>query len=435
LYEQCASPGSAFCGSVGTYALAAQGAYRRIDGSEVNVESAESRRSLRDQGWSVTTAPATTSQSQQSASNGWLVASKRDPDGKTTYMVSIEGSKDTADWRDNLDARGRSVSLGAPDSVRGCTSRSGCQQVHGGFVDHANRLLADPDFKRQLDAAALDPNGKMVFVGHSLGGATATVLAGQVAAADPTGAKKVEVVTFGAPPALYGDSFEKSLKDRIAVRNVVNPDDPVTTIPTVAGLKRPGEDYYILPQEPPRMATYIPLPGPTGMVTGGDIVGAALRQHDMNKYLDAATRVQQQSANLILLDDIRKDLSSSTQSIKDSLKSGSQQILPTTSTGTASSVDEYKNQAREATSNALIRNLEAQAEARSAAAAAAADEEPSPQTSGGSSGSGRTNSGQSRSGYVPPSSYTVRRGTSGGHQVRSTGASQPTYRSDKQGTW
>lgn len=84
----------------------------------------------------------------------------------------------------------------------------------------------------RIQAIGADPDGVIVLVGHSMGGAIAHILAGRYASgpADPA----VQVLTFGSPQP--GDDRLINLTRRYTQANFVNNDDPITGIPPSGGL-------------------------------------------------------------------------------------------------------------------------------------------------------------------------------------------------------
>lgn len=105
-------------------------------------------------------------------------------------------------------------------------------RAHAGFVKLYSQLR---DHVRTKVAGA----SRVVFTGHSLGGALATLAALDASA---NGSQNVQVVTFGGPQVGDGN-FVKVFNDTVpgCVR-VANPYDPVTTVPGTQFLHTKG--YY-----------------------------------------------------------------------------------------------------------------------------------------------------------------------------------------------
>ncbi len=298
LRGQCeANPGSPLCQSMGDTAMVAMGAYRTIDGGNADEAVARVRRELRDLGYAVTTAPTIgiTQTGElprgQEGYNGWLAAQKRGADGRTTYIFSPEGTADARDWATDASYRPRSVAFDRIDQgIVDCTGLQGqkCYSVHGGFAEHASRLLNDPAFRRQVDAAVSDRNSVIKCTGHSLAAASAAMICAYIAAQHPD--RRVEVVGYATPPGFYGDTFERDFAGRITSTNILNPGDPVPTVPGTVGLRRFGRDLML---EAPAA---VPNPFATGGVPG---VENPLAPHRMSNYLRQAREAQAASTSLV----------------------------------------------------------------------------------------------------------------------------------------
>jgi len=79
----------------------------------------------------------------------------------------------------------------------------------------------------RMIADGVDLSKPITLVGHSYGGATATVLAAQIRYANPTA--DLQLVTFGAPRA--GDSRLYALTDPLPQVNLAAVNDPVSALP------------------------------------------------------------------------------------------------------------------------------------------------------------------------------------------------------------
>ena len=89
-------------------------------------------------------------------------------------ILAVEGTNETTDWVTNL---------------KFLIKRDDC---HRGFKNNANRTLAE----LVVAYEGLDPKRKLVIAGHSLGGATATLIADLLWEA---GNKNIALITAGAP--------------------------------------------------------------------------------------------------------------------------------------------------------------------------------------------------------------------------------------------
>ena len=89
-------------------------------------------------------------------------------------ILAVEGTNETTDWVTNL---------------KFLIKRDDC---HRGFKNNANRTLAE----LVVAYEGLDPSRKLIISGHSLGGATATLIADLLW---ESGNKNIALVTAGSP--------------------------------------------------------------------------------------------------------------------------------------------------------------------------------------------------------------------------------------------
>ena len=138
-------------------------------------------------------------------SEDFLVSRKIE--GHTIHAV--EGTKETTDWVTNL---------------KFLIKRDDC---HRGFRNNANRTLAS----LVIGYEALDPKRKLILAGHSLGGATATLIA---EALWDSGNKNIGLVTAGSPRP-GGRRLRRRIKDLEHLRFVHGDDIVAGTPPWLAG--------------------------------------------------------------------------------------------------------------------------------------------------------------------------------------------------------
>lgn len=91
---------------------------------------------------------------------------------------------------------------------------------------------AQASLHERVLAAGVDPSRPFILVGHSYGGAVATLLAARYQSADP--GRVIRLVTFGMPKP--GDNRVRSRLGSMPRVHVVNYDDPVGSIPPDVGL-------------------------------------------------------------------------------------------------------------------------------------------------------------------------------------------------------
>lgn len=143
------------------------------------------------------------------------------PSGGTDVYVYFSGSESTVDWKNNINILNDEV---PPDW--NCASGK-VMRTHQGYMrafkSVAVKMLAA--LQNELYAAA--GTSRIVFCGHSLGGALATMAGVYTACKLPQLRPNIVVVTFGAPQvgdsnfvALYNDIIQTSVR-------IVNPLDPV----------------------------------------------------------------------------------------------------------------------------------------------------------------------------------------------------------------
>ena len=159
-------------------------------------------------------------------------------------ILAVEGTKEKTDWITNL---------------KFLIKRDDC---HRGFKNNCNRTLA------QLVVAyeGLDPKRKLIITGHSLGGATATLIADLLW---ESGNKNIALVTAGSPRP-GGRRLKRRLKDIEHLRFVHGNDIVPGTPPWLAGFVHTHPRIYL----------------PDAVETRFDGVA----DHNMGDYYDAAVK-------------------------------------------------------------------------------------------------------------------------------------------------
>jgi len=159
-------------------------------------------------------------------------------------ILAVEGTNETTDWVTNL---------------KFLIKRDDC---HRGFKNNANRTLAE----LVVAYEGLDPKRKLVIAGHSLGGATATLIADLLW---ESGNKNVALVTAGSPRP-GGRRLRNRLKDLEHVRFVH------------------GDD--IVPSTPPYLAGYVHTHPVTRLKDAKDTKFDGVADHNIGDYVIAAEK-------------------------------------------------------------------------------------------------------------------------------------------------
>ncbi|KAG2393441.1 hypothetical protein C9374_006972 [Naegleria lovaniensis] len=158
---------------------------------------------------------------------------------RDTVIVSYRGSKTAIDWANNLNVDSEPAYLGPSSSHAG--------NVHEGFWDsYSSTKSSMISYLSKL----FGPNTRIIFTGHSQGGAVAMIAALDFAFHHPSMNQNVKLITFGQPRTVKSDFLKtfnnyikhytrfvilasESIKDWITGRVVITPaqDDIVTTVP------------------------------------------------------------------------------------------------------------------------------------------------------------------------------------------------------------
>jgi|TARA_B100000902_G_scaffold108730_1_gene110421 predicted lipase len=140
---------------------------------------------------------------------------------KDITILAVEGTNETSDWVTNL---------------KFLIKRNDC---HRGFANNANRTLAE----LVIGCEALDPKRKLVIAGHSLGGATATLIADLMWESN----KNIALITAGSPRP-GGRRLRRRVKDLEHLRFVHGNDIVPGTPPWIAGFVHTDKRIH-LPDE------------------------------------------------------------------------------------------------------------------------------------------------------------------------------------------
>ena len=166
----------------------------------------------------------------------------RDIDGYT--ILAIEGTKETTDWLTNIKFVLKS------------------DDCHRGFKTNSYRSL----YKLVCDYEALDKKRKLVIAGHSLGGATATLIADLILPNNPN----IALVTAGSPRP-GGRKLRERLKNVEHLRFVY------------------GDD--IVPKTPPWIFGYVHTHQPIQLEDDNDTRFDGVQDHNMGSYVKAVKKL------------------------------------------------------------------------------------------------------------------------------------------------
>ena len=163
---------------------------------------------------------------------------------KGVTILAVEGTNEKTDWITNL---------------KFLIKRDDCNR---GFKNNCNRTLA----KLVVAYEGLNPERKLVIAGHSLGGATATLIADLLW---ESGNKNIALITAGSPRP-GGRRLKRRLKDLEHLRFVH------------------GND--IVPGTPPWLAGYVHTHKKIQLPDENDTRFDGVADHNMGSYVSAARK-------------------------------------------------------------------------------------------------------------------------------------------------
>ena len=147
------------------------------------------------------------------------------PDGTSELYVYFAGSESAENWKTNLNILGDVV----PEDW-GCSSGT-VMRTHQGYTKAFKSVAAKMLTALETELAySSGDTTRIVFCGHSLGGALAVMAAMYVACKAPRLRSRVAVVTFGAPQVGDGNFVEHFNAVVPTCVRVVNPMDPVPRV-------------------------------------------------------------------------------------------------------------------------------------------------------------------------------------------------------------
>lgn len=228
------------------------------------------REYLRQDGWEIR--PIV--QSSETADARFVLARSNEADGRSRFILAIVGTETIKDVKVDLKTNkvyfaGRTTEeFAANAAMDGVPDTS--PKVHHGFHDYVQAALTvrTPDGKggeRTLGELLLaDPSLEIFLVGHSLGGAAATIGGARLLSMGVR-PEQIKVITFGAP-AVGNQAFCRQFEPVLDLTRVVISGDPVTGIlqKLVGGYHQFGRELVwkrsaLFEQGPHAMAEYLDL--------------------------------------------------------------------------------------------------------------------------------------------------------------------------------
>jgi pimeloyl-ACP methyl ester carboxylesterase len=212
-------------------------------------------------------------QAGNSTNARFLLAKKKLDESRQMYVLAIVGTENTKDMQTNLKVdrvffAGNTLEEFAANAAKDGVASSE-PKVHRGFHEYVQAGLTarikDTNGESRLltDLLLANPERKIYLVGHSLGGAAAT-LAGARLISMGVRPEQIEVITFGAP-AVGNEAFAAQFTPVLNVTRVVMDGDPVTDAlqALVGGYKQFGREIqWKIPvgvNQPHRLSSYIDL--------------------------------------------------------------------------------------------------------------------------------------------------------------------------------
>jgi hypothetical protein len=182
----------------------------------------------------------------------FLLMKKQSGNNKQSFVLAIVGTENAKDMKANLKV-GKVLFAGSnPEEFAVNAEKSGVPatqpKVHRGFHDFVQNLLTmktedeNGNFVYLTDSLIANPERRILVVGHSRGGAAATLIAARMIS---MGVKpeQIEVITFGAP-AVGNDAFAANFEPVMKLTRVVTSGDVVTGVlqTLVGGYKQFGRE-------------------------------------------------------------------------------------------------------------------------------------------------------------------------------------------------
>jgi surfactin synthase thioesterase subunit len=191
---------------------------------------------LHQDGWQVESYVKTSSK----VNARFLLASKVQTDGnQPVYMLAMAGTETFKDVLTNLLVSKVYFAGRTPEEFAANAERKDmpdtAPKVHKGYNQFVQIALTaegqknTDSAKRKLTEILLDqPAGKLYLVGHSMGGATATVAAARLVSMGVQ-PEQLEIITFGAP-AVGNEAFRKEFEPVLHLTRIVTSGDPIIEV-------------------------------------------------------------------------------------------------------------------------------------------------------------------------------------------------------------
>ena len=191
------------------------------------------------------------------------------------YLLAVVGTETLKDVTVNLLVDKVYFAGETPEEFAANAARKDIEnaypKVHEGYNQYVQEALAakgqdgTENSKRRLTDMLLEhQNGKLYLVGHSMGGATAT-LAGARLISMGVRPEQIEIITFGAP-AVGNEAFRKQFEPVLNLTRIVTRGDPIAELlqKLVRGYRQFGQEVsWQVPDsatnEPHQMTMYLDL--------------------------------------------------------------------------------------------------------------------------------------------------------------------------------
>ncbi|KAJ1973327.1 hypothetical protein H4R35_004178 [Dimargaris xerosporica] len=157
-------------------------------------------------------------------------------DGIESVTLAFRGTTEARQWVEDF----KFSKVDFPNDTDG-------SQVHKGFLE-TYQDVADDVYKRTTEQLDQHPNHTLTIVGHSLGGALASVAAVDFVSRNESLASIMKVVTFGKPHVGNMNYVKHYNSMKVNTTRVVNKNDLVPHVPTAyMNFHHEGTEVWILP--------------------------------------------------------------------------------------------------------------------------------------------------------------------------------------------